>query len=262
MNRTGLLIALGIGLLAGVVFAVWPQLDLGVARPYHDLFDDPNYFAWRIDKTVLALRESAMWLVTLALVPPIVALVIKLILPLRPLLVSARAILFLTVTMALGPGIVTNIILKDHWGRPRPIDVTQFGGSEHFVPWWDPRGDCPTNCSFISGDVSAAAWIFALAALAPAPLRPFAYALAIVFTTAVAWLRVGMGGHFLSDTIFAGVVTFLIIWVVHGLIYRWPRTALSDEALERAIERVAMPGYEAVRGLIARVMRKPNDQKM
>jgi membrane-associated phospholipid phosphatase len=143
-------------------------------------------------------------------------------------------------------------MLKDHWGRPRPIDVTEFGGSEHFVPWWDPRGDCPNNCSFISGDVSAAAWTFALAALAPAPLRPLAYALAIIFTSAVAWLRIGMGGHFLSDSIFAAVITFLLVWVVHALIYRWPQTALSDETLERGIERAAMPGYEAARGLLAR----------
>ena len=48
------------------------------------------------------------------------------------------------------------------------------------------------------------------------------------------------GAHFVSDTVFAGVFTFLIIWVVHGLIYRWPRTRLSDEAIERALERIAL----------------------
>ena len=60
------------------------------------------------------------------------------------------------------------------------------------------------------------------------------------------------GGHFVSDVIFAGVFTFLIIWVVHGLLYRWPRTRLSDEAIERAIERLALPGYEFIAGLFGR----------
>jgi hypothetical protein len=44
-------------------------------------------------------------------------------------------------------GLLVNGVLKEHWGRPRTIDVAQFGGIEHFVAWWDPRGDCPKNCS-------------------------------------------------------------------------------------------------------------------
>ena len=57
-------------------------------------------------------------------------------------------------TLALAPGLLTNVILKSHWGRPRPIDVVEFGGDQHFVPWWDPRGDCPDNCSFVAGEPS------------------------------------------------------------------------------------------------------------
>ena len=57
------------------------------------------------------------------------------------------------------------------------------------------------------------------------------------------------GGHFVSDAIFAGVFTFLIVWLVYALIYRWPRTRLTDEAIERALERVATPGYDFVSGL-------------
>ena len=100
------------------------------------------------------------------------------------MLLSGRAVLFLVTTLALGPGLVTNVILKDHWGRPRPIDVTQFGGNEHFVPWWDPRGDCPGNCSFVSGDVSGAVWTVAPAALVPLPWRPLAYGAALALVSA------------------------------------------------------------------------------
>jgi hypothetical protein len=38
--------------------------------------------------------------------------------------------------------------------------------------------------------------------------------------------------------------------VVHGLIYRWPRTRLSDDAVEHAIERVARPGRDFIVGLL------------
>jgi hypothetical protein len=63
--------------------------------------------------------------------------------------------------MASGAGLMANVLLKDHWGRSRPIDVTQFGGNERFVAWWDPRGNCASNCSFVSGDVSGAFWTVA-----------------------------------------------------------------------------------------------------
>ena len=98
---------------------------------------------------------------TVLILPAVGALIIKLILPRRKLLISGRAILFLMATLALGPGLLVNVLLKDHWGRPRPVDVTQFGGDQHFVAWWDPRGECPNNCSFVSGDVAAAFWTLA-----------------------------------------------------------------------------------------------------
>ena len=47
------------------------------------------------------------------------------------------------------------------------------------------------------------------------------------------------GGHFPSDTIFAGVFTFLIIWLAYALIYRW-RTRLDDKTIETALERVSI----------------------
>ena len=122
---------------------------------------------------------------------------LKFILPRRKLLISGRAIVFLMATLALGPGLLVNVGLKDHWGRPRPIDVTQFGGDQHFVAWWDPRGDCPSNCSFVSGDVSGAFWTLAPAALAPPPWRALAYGAALALGAGMAALRMTGGRAFL-----------------------------------------------------------------
>ena len=36
MNRTGLLIALGIAAVTGIVFAIWPQLDLAISGLFYD----------------------------------------------------------------------------------------------------------------------------------------------------------------------------------------------------------------------------------
>ena len=250
MNRTGLIVALGLAAVVGVVFGLFPQLDLMISAPFNAMVENGYNFSLRLSQPLQLARDIGLWVGTAIIIPVVAALAFKLLLPRRRLLLSGRAILFLMATLALGPGLVANIILKDHWARPRPIEVTQFGGPLHFVAWWDPRGDCPGNCSFVSGDVSGAFWTIAPAALVPPPWRALAYGGALALGIGMAAVRIMAGAHFFSDTIFAGVFTFLIIWLVHGLIYRWPRTRLSDEAVERAIERFALPGHDFIVGLL------------
>jgi lipid A 4'-phosphatase len=54
-------------------------------------------------------------------------------------------------------------------------------------------------------------------------------------------------------------VTFLVIWLAHGTIYRWPSTRLSDARIDAALTRLAWPGYLWRRRLLARrEPRKPS----
>ena len=209
MNRTGLIVALVVAAVTGLAFGVYPELDLRIARYFYDVVDaNKNSFAWRIYPPLMVARDAGLWIGTLLIAPAVIALVVKLILPRRKLLIPGRAVVFLIATMVLAPGLLVNVVLKDHWGRPRPIDVTQFGGPEHFVAWWDPRGDCPNNCSFVSGDVAGAFWTIAPAALAPPQWRALAMGAALALGTGMAAVRVMAGGHFVSDAVFAGVFTF------------------------------------------------------
>lgn len=250
MNRTGLTIALTIAAVGGLLFGIFPQLDLRIARVFYEITDSGhNMFALRLSPPLMTARNIGLWTGTVLIAPAVGALIVKFILPTRRLMMPGRAVLFLVATLALGPGLLVNVGLKDHWGRPRPIDVTEFGGDQHFVPWWDPRGDCPGNCSFVSGDVSGAFWTLAPATLAPPQWRVLAYSAALALGTVMAVLRMMAGGHFPSDTIFAGVFTFLVIWLVHALIYRWPRTRLTEESVDRSITRLAMPGFNFFTGI-------------
>jgi lipid A 4'-phosphatase len=145
--------------------------------------------------------------------------------------------------LILSAGILTNLGFKSYWGRPRPVVVTQFNGGMTFVPWWDPRGGCGRNCSFFSGEGATAFWTYAPAALAPPAWRPLAYAAATLFGTVTSVLRMAFGGHFFTDVATAGLVTFLVIWLAYGVIYRWRRTRFSDERIDAALTRLAWPGY-------------------
>jgi membrane-associated PAP2 superfamily phosphatase len=256
MNRTGLIVALGFAVVVGVLFGFYPQLDLRIAQPFHDVVGaNRNLFAWRLYGLLARVRDAGLWIPGLGLAVPVVAVLLKLILPRRRMLVSGRAALFLMATMTLGPGLVVNVALKEHWGRPRPAQVSAMGGDYPFVAWWDPRGDCPSNCSFVSGDVSSAAWTFAPAALAPPAWRALAYTGALAFTLGMAALRIAVGAHFFTDAAFAGIFTFLIVWLAHGLIYRWPRMRLREGATEQALERLALPVHDCLAGLLR--TRKP-----
>jgi lipid A 4'-phosphatase len=237
MNRTGLAIALAIAATVGLVFAIWPDLDLKLAAPF---FDAQRGGFWRSHAPFyLRARDASTWLIALVAVPAALALILKFIFPQRPLRIPGRAIVLMLVTLALVPGVLANLVLKEHWGRPRPIAVVEFGGDEHFRPWWDPRGDCLKNCSFVAGEPSGAFWTMASVVLVPPQWRAFAYGAAIAFGSAVGLLRMAAGAHFFSDVVFAGVLAFLVIWIAHGWLYRWRPTRMSEETVENALTRIA-----------------------
>jgi membrane-associated PAP2 superfamily phosphatase len=245
MNRIGLFIALGLAAFLGLLFGVFPELDLKLAA----LFYEPatKTFPLKSDALAAFARDATMWIAWAMAVPALAALVIKLVWPDRPLLMSGRAIIFLLLTLTLSAGVLSNFAFKSHWGRPRPVVVAQFNSGEFaplkFVPWWDPRGGCAWNCSFFSGEGATAFWTYAPAALAPPPWRPLAFAAATLFGVVTSVLRMAFGGHFFTDVAAAGLVTFLVIWLAHGYIYRWPRTRLTDDGIEAALTRFAWPVY-------------------
>ena len=225
MSRRAVIVALMIAAAVGILFGLYPRLDLEIAN----LFYDPagKNFPLRANSALRYLREASSWLLVLFIVPSVIALLIP---RLRPW-ISARAAIFLIATLALAPGLLVNVVLKNHWSRPRPVAVVEFGGHERFVPWWDPRGECLKNCSFVSGETSSAFWTLAPAALAPASWRAFGYATAVAFGAGMGVARMAMGAHFFTDVVFAGVFTFVVIVLLHGLIFR-PRTAASAAKAE------------------------------
>jgi lipid A 4'-phosphatase len=241
MNRTGLFIALSLAVVIGLVFGIFPELDLKLASLFYDA--PTRSFPLKLNWLAAYARDGAMWIAWGIATPAIAAVIIKLIRPDRPLLISGRAIVFLLWTLTLSAGVLTNLTFKSYWGRPRPVLVTEFGGDLPFVAWWDPRGQCGRNCSFFSGEGATAFWTFAPAALTPPAWRPLAYAAATLFGVVTSVLRMAFGGHFFTDVAAAGLVTFLVIWLAHSYIYRWPRTMFSDEAIDAALTRLAWPGF-------------------
>lgn len=119
--------------------------------------------------------------------------------------------------LLLGPGLIVNLILKEYWGRPRPVSVTNFGGSLDFVQAGSFAGKCLSNCSFISGEAASAGWLLCLLLFIPQPARTGLFLPILAISLLTPAMRLAFGGHFLSDitlgwllavVVFAGVYAF------------------------------------------------------
>ena len=230
MNRAGLLIALAIALIGGVGFAIFPQFDVWVARLFYNTTS--RTFVLSPLGAAEYVRRAAMWTAWAFSAPAVIALIVKFIRPNKPLLISGRAVVFLLSTILI-TAMLPDVAVKHHWGRPRPINTIEFNGSQTFRPWWNAHSDEWKNTSFFSGEAATAFWTYAPAALAPPPLRPFAFVGATIFGLATGILRIAFGAHYASDVIAAGVVSFLIVWLGHGFIYRWRPERLTDNQIDR-----------------------------
>ena len=237
MNRNALFLVLAIAVAVGVVFGIYGNFDINLSSQFFDwqsmLFTTGGQ-PWEQHS-----RDAARLIIAATAAVPGVAVFAKLVLPRRRMFVGGRTALFMLLTLAIGPGIVANLVLKDHWHRARPIDILYFGGNDRFMPWWDPRGTCPNNCSFIAGEPSGAFWTMAAAAVAPPQWQIAAYSAAVTFGVALGILRMAAGGHFFTDVVFAGIFMYLVLWTLHGLIFRWRATRLNEYTVENALAHVS-----------------------
>ncbi len=126
---------------------------------------------------------------------------------------------FLAVAMILGPGLLVNSALKGHFGRPRPKQVIEFGGSRTFLPLGEPAFD-QEGRSFPSGHASTGFFWFAPCIYLWQRHRRAALgfgALALAHGGLMSFGRMAQGAHWLSDNLWAAGIVYLSSWMLH----RW-----------------------------------------
>ena len=228
--RVSLIILLALTLLTGAVFALWPELDLMGSAFFHR----PDGFAGN-GNGLRGLRGILYFLPAVVMGLFLLAWVLGWVggwfdLPvLEALQPRGRSVLFLALGLALAPGLLVNVILKDNWRRPRPLQVQEFGGQLEFRPWYKTDGGCVKNCSFVSGETSGAFWLVAPASLAPGPLRLPAAALAVGVGVVTGVMRVAFGGHFPSDVLFAGLFTLMLVALLRKILIKPDKQGLRGD---------------------------------
>lgn len=128
-----------------------------------------------------------------------------------------RSAIYVLLVILVGPGLVVNLIVKDHWGRPRPVHVTAFRGEHQYIPPLQ-LGHTPDK-SFVCGHCSVGYSFFALYFLARHH-KLFYFLLTITLAWVMGFTRMTSGGHFLSDILWSGYLVFLVAFLLY---YGWYR---------------------------------------
>ncbi len=203
-----LLVILFITAILTTIFIAIPGIDIYVAGlfyvPGRKFFLDNNLFLTAIHQSItyITISLSLLFITLFA-----IAMIRKKIF----LGLSKIRILFLIIVLILGPGLLVNVIFKEHFGRARPHHLEIFGGTKEFSPAFYISNQCEGNCSFVSGDVSIGFYFLAIALAVKQYRKPFAY-MGIWFGILFSFARIAQGAHFLSDVIFSGIFTYLVAY--------------------------------------------------
>ena len=204
---------LGSILLGFAVFAIWPELDLRVSEAF---FAPATGFVIDGNPVTEALR-MAIWYGAIVLCLG-AALGAAFGMAGHQIILPTRAWGYVVALYVLGPGLMVEMLTKPLWGRARPAQIADFGGSLPFSPPNVLVDVCARNCSFVSGEVSGATVTAVTLLLLRLHLKPrlsngfsiLLLAAAACLPLAVALQRVAAGRHYLSDTVFAVLFTLLI----------------------------------------------------
>jgi len=205
--------------LVGAIFSLFPALDIAVSGWFRN---GDGGFALAASPFWRFLRRAFMNAFTVWYIVIAVACVATWEWRRTVLGFEFRKWFYLALCALAGPLLLVNIILKEQWGRWRPHAVTDLGGAEVFTRPLDWGGSCLDNCSFVSGEVASMVMVFVSLAFVTTAWRPVHYGFAVILGAVSALIRVGQGGHFLSDTLFAAILMVLVAAAIY-----WPMFLVS-----------------------------------
>lgn len=133
--------------------------------------------------------------------------------------------LVLFLSLVLGGGLITHLILKDHWGRPRPKQVVEFGGTQQYRAFYEPYFDNPeVSKSFPCGHCTCGFYFLALVFVGRKVESPLieatGWVLGLGLGLLLSWARIEAGGHWLSDVLITAIIMWFSAWICARVIYR------------------------------------------
>jgi len=115
---------------------------------------------------------------------------------------------FLILAGIIGPGVITNAVVKEYWGRPRPRELVNFGGRSEFEPVLSYDG-ASEGLSFPCGHATMGFYFLAFYFLVRGRRPDLAQAIlfaSLLIGGLMGIARMTQGAHFFSDVVWAALV--------------------------------------------------------
>lgn len=205
-------------ILLGILFAIFPKIDIDISN----LFYKPDEGFYLSDKPLFMAVYNGVNYLTVAIATFFGLYLIASFFKQKSVImrIHRKTIIFLITTLIVAPGIIVNVILKEHVGRPRPQDVTIFGGEKLFQPPFIISNECDSNCSFVSGHASLGFYFMSFGLVAVAGFRrKFLLASGLTLGWVIGFVRIIQGRHFFTDVLFAFFFVYAALVLIYDLFY-------------------------------------------
>lgn len=125
-----------------------------------------------------------------------------------------RMVIISYLSLAIGPGLIVNSMLKENWGRARPYQVIR--DHHPFSLPWQPHFNRPVDNSMPSGHVSIGAFIgIPFIAARRRKIGVLLSGVGFILVGLVRWLQ---GGHYFSDICLAAIMVWIVSIVVFAVV--------------------------------------------
>ena len=204
--------------LLTVVFACTP-LDITAARLFYRP-QSPDHWPLALQAPWSVLYAAAPWITASLVLAGLGGLAIGIV---RRRERWRRQATFVLLSVIVGPGLLVNLLFKDHWDRPRPRDLVQFAGPLHYV---DAPLRGPQGTSFPCGHCSVG-FLYALGWWLWRQRHPRwaigSLGFGLLAGSALGVGRMAAGGHFLSDIGWSALIAYAVAHVLYYHVLQVPR---------------------------------------
>ncbi|EDZ63529.1 phosphatase PAP2 family protein [Sulfurimonas gotlandica] len=200
-------------LVSSIIFVSLPQIDLYVASLFYDGKSFTLNGSWIED----ILYHSVKPLIIIFALSSIAIFIYNYVKKKNLLGINSKTMLFIILFLTIAPALIVNTTLKENWGRARPAQIIDFGGTKEFTPAFIPSNQ--GGYSFSSGHAAAAFSLLGFALLAKRRQK-FFITTVIIYGVLVSLARMAAGGHFFSDVVTSFFIVYIATHVLYKLVFK------------------------------------------
>ncbi len=208
--------------LASILFVGFPELDIW----FSSLFFDKGHFFFYNSLTVIIINRSVEVIVGMLSI----CLIILLLWKRNPFSMNKKYMIYLLLVLIIGPGLVVNVVFKDHWGRARPGRIEEFGGVQKFTRAFVISDQCQKNCAFVSGHASIGFYFVSFGFIWRAHRKKI-IAGAALYGALIGFARILRGVHYLSDIVFAFFFVYITAFMIYEFMFVFPYRKKSPASI-------------------------------